>query len=252
MKANRKLNFRKNNKGQVGIGTLIIFIAMVLVAAVAASVLIQTSGVLQQRAQQTGSEATQEVSSNIDIKSIEGVRASHTDDGLSDTVDLLRLQLGLQAGSSPVDLNQLVVTITDGSVTNTLTYIDEEHVKDDDSWTDNLERIMTDDDAATTEFAANDIRDEDESFNQENPVMNTGDLVNLYIASASEEGSGEGYSIEIDGADSSDGTLTNTGLTIDPRTEVGIVMTPEAGAISQATFVTPSTYGVTDIVKLYP
>ncbi|MCS3924567.1 archaellin/type IV pilin N-terminal domain-containing protein [Methanosalsum natronophilum] len=250
MKANKNVRFSEDTSAQVGIGTLIIFIAMVLVAAVAAAVLIQTSGVLQQRAQQTGSEATQEVSSNIDIKNIEGIRAANGDE-LTNTVDMLRLQLGLQSGSSPVDLNQLVVTITDGSSTNTLTYTDgNDPASEFGGENGNLERLQTTD-GATDLFAVREIRDEDESFSQENPVMNTGDLVNMYISTASEEANTENHQINIDGEDFPTEN-SESGLTLDPRTEVGIVMTPEAGAISQASFITPSTYGVTDIVSLYP
>ena len=129
MKANNRRRVSKDNRAQVGIGTLIIFIAMVLVAAVAAAVLIQTSGVLQQKAQTTGKEATKEVSSNIDLDSIEGWRgglnaSSSVEDTFSSQIYRIDLRASLKVGSEPVDMNQVVITITDGTTTNDLRYIE--------------------------------------------------------------------------------------------------------------------------------
>src|SRR5665648_16489 len=132
MKANNKFFMRSDN-AQVGIGTLIIFIAMVLVAAVAAAVLIQTSGVLQQKAQTTGKEATREVSSNVAIDNIEGWRggtqaSSSSHDVFSNEIYRLDLRASLKVGSEAVDMNQAVITITDGTTTNDLRYIEGELV----------------------------------------------------------------------------------------------------------------------------
>jgi flagellin FlaB len=101
---------RSHDRAEVGVGTLIIFIAMVLVAAVAAAVIIGTAGNLQQRAAQTGKEATQEVSSNLKVVDIFGSRVDTTHD-LQD----IKLQLQMSAGSQPVDLSQLVVRYSDGN-----------------------------------------------------------------------------------------------------------------------------------------
>jgi len=68
MKNNNEI--KNNETGSIGIGAMIVFIALILVAAVASAVIIQTGEKLQQNAQQTGSDTQQEISGKITINSV--------------------------------------------------------------------------------------------------------------------------------------------------------------------------------------
>ncbi|MFH0861822.1 MAG: archaellin/type IV pilin N-terminal domain-containing protein [Candidatus Altiarchaeota archaeon] len=108
---------RTKNKGSTGVGTLIIFIAVILVAAVAAAVLISTAGSLQQRALVTGGQAEEGVSTGAEAVSVMGTdaRSGHN---LEDIEFLMRLQ----AGSESMNLNNTVVTVDTAETTQNLDY----------------------------------------------------------------------------------------------------------------------------------
>jgi flagellin-like protein len=105
-----------SKKAEMGVGTLIIFIAMLLVAAVAAGVLIQTAGTLQEKALTTGQQAKAQISTNARI--IE-VSASNGQNGtLTDFQEILKLA----PGSDPIKLDQIIFTFNTKDQTSTLKY----------------------------------------------------------------------------------------------------------------------------------
>jgi len=101
--------FATENRGQVGIGTLIVFIAMVLVAAIAAGVLINTAGLLQAQAQQTGEETTAEVSNVFQIGKVVGSETTGNGE-----IDELNASVRLSSGSDAINVSEASYTIEAG------------------------------------------------------------------------------------------------------------------------------------------
>ncbi len=160
MKANRKC-LQNNNSGDIGVGTLIIFISMVLVAAVAAAVLIYTTGALQQKATKTSKEATQQISSNIIVEQVLGDRQTTANSDIQD----LKIRIKPDVGTTSIDLRQVIITLWDKDYQYDLNY----------SATGAFNRT----------FTASAVRDEDGSFNASTPVLNSGDLVVLMVNQSS-------------------------------------------------------------------
>ncbi|MFH1100517.1 MAG: hypothetical protein V1726_00575 [Methanobacteriota archaeon] len=101
-----KQNIKKDEHADVGIGSLIVFIASVLVAAIAASVLVQTAETLQQRAYSVGKQTIREVSSGMKIVDMSG----YTDAGKT-KMEYLALTIKCRAGSYDIDLRKTLLYI---------------------------------------------------------------------------------------------------------------------------------------------
>ena len=112
--------FRLDNRGQVGIGTLIVFIAMVLVAAIAAGVLVNTAGFLQATAQDAGQESVNKVTNRVDVVSKHGI-VNETETGEL-TVDSINLTVRLAAGSGSVSLEDTTIKYVSDSEAQNLVY----------------------------------------------------------------------------------------------------------------------------------
>ena len=62
---NERIPRDKEDSGSIGIGAMIVFIALILVAAVASTIIIKTAEELQQNAEQTSSDTRQQISGKV-------------------------------------------------------------------------------------------------------------------------------------------------------------------------------------------
>ena len=117
--------FNDNDRGQVGIGTLIVFIAMVLVAAIAAGVLINTAGLLQSQAEATGEESAEQVSDRVQVSTVVGSAVEDEgNDAEKDSepaIDLIELTVLRSPGAGDINLKNGIVEVFANGESATLT-----------------------------------------------------------------------------------------------------------------------------------
>ncbi|WP_423793038.1 flagellin [Methanocaldococcus indicus] len=224
------MNFIKSKKGAIGIGTLIIFIALVLVASIAAAVIITTAANLQHKAARVGQESTKQVASGLQVLNVYG----YTFD--KQKIDRMLIIVTPNVGGE-IDLSTTIVTISNGVKKVSLVYYNGSYyydsaiegidglftstVANDSVWTP-LANAITDDNAY---FGVIVIQDADGSTNNTaHPTINFGDKVALAI------------------------DLDKIGLPIYPRQHIYGEVIPEYGASGIIDFYAPSSFNTNVVV----
>jgi len=204
---------KKKDVGSIGIGAMIVFIAMVLVAGIAASVLISTSTNLEMQALKTGRETIDDVASGIKVEGVEGYQSS-------DLLTKMAIEVASRSGSPDVDLGQAVVEISDSSNKYVLRY-------DSSDGACAAATAVDGDLFAVGNFGDSDdfdlivLQDADSSCSTSTPIINYGDHVVIAITT-------------------SDVFSSNSGIS--PRTDVSGMVIVEEGAPGIIGFTTPSSY----------
>lgn len=111
---NMKTTYKNDDGASIGIGAMIVFIALILVAAVASTIIIKTAEELQQRAEATGDDTRDEISGKIQL--IMAYVSGETGGGAT-TVDEITLVVQMAAGSDATLLEdiQWLIVCDDGA-----------------------------------------------------------------------------------------------------------------------------------------
>ena len=207
---------KEKNIGSIGIGAMIVFIAMVLVAGIAASVLISTSTSLEMQALKTGRETIAEVASGIKVEHIEGFN-------LSGLITNMSVEIAPLAGSPHIDMSQVVLEISDSENKYLLRYGD--NATNISTVNGSIFEVSNFGNETTFDIIV--LQDADESVTSDanTPVINYGDHIILAIDTNAIFGG------------------------IPPRTDVFGIVIPENGAPGVIGFITPASYA-RDVMEL--
>ena len=207
--------------GAMGIGSMIIFVAMILVAGMAASVIVQTMNMMNQQALDTGRETIREVATGVEVTHVSGKINSSN-------ITQLAIFIGPIAGSDDIDLRYLYLSLSDTDITVILYY-------DSNYFTDTVSNGLFDSldisglDAAS--FGIIEIRDIDNSCSATSPIVNGQDIIVLMVNASACFGNGSSTS------------------GIGPRTEISGGVYPEVGVRGIIRCTTPAAF-INSVVEL--
>jgi len=103
-------------KSSIGVVTMIIFIALLLVAAVVAGVLILSQSDLQEDSLNTATLTRREVTTQIELLDVSGT------DGRDGSLDNIRYNLRLKPGAEPIKLTDVILYVNTYNDTLRLIY----------------------------------------------------------------------------------------------------------------------------------
>ena len=163
---------RQNERGDMGVGVLIVFISMILVAAVVATVLITTAFEVQQQTECTGNIAIIDVSTGFKVININADRYNPADDwnGRRNIIEILEIKVALFAGSSNINISDVIIDVVSNPVDTTFTFVDTDQTSE------------YNESATANQFTVEPIRDLS-PFNESTTysMMTPGDLAIFYI-----------------------------------------------------------------------
>ena len=162
---------RTNLDADFGIGALIIFIAMIMVAGVTASVMIQTINNLQQQATKTSEDTIKDISSGLQVTFVSGYVQNST-------ISQLAIFVSTTSASDDVDLTYAILTLSDSAKKVILNY---SSTCFSQSISNGLFDTLNASNLTSSQFGVLVIRDIDGSCNVTKPVIDDEDLVVLIV-----------------------------------------------------------------------
>jgi flagellin FlaB len=210
-------SLRNDSKADIGIGALIIFIAMILIAGITASVMIQTMSSLQQQAVKTSEDTLKDISSGLKVSFVSGYTSNST-------ITQLAIFVSTTAASDDIDLTYAILSLSDSTQKVILNYSSDCFSS---SVSNGLFSTLNASTLTSSQYGILVIRDIDGSCVATKPVLNDEDLVVLLVNT----------------------TACFSG--IGARADVSGELYPEHGIRGIIGFTTPSTF-VNTIVDLQP